>query len=153
MFRPLYTKKELLFIVAVKYCCARFYVDDSDIYLNITHRNHSWISIATMVTGTGHMVTVHLYAISCLLIEIISGAVSPLSERNVFYKMTCTSEMSQHLSPWNLFFTRNILLTVSWAWSRKVLLIWLLFGYSEHRNITLFWHVGVSVQLRAVSFI
>jgi len=121
-------------------------------YPNITQRKHSWISIATMVMGTGHMVTVHVYAISCLLTESTSGAVSPLTDRNVFYKITWNSEMSQKPSPCNLFFTQNILLAISWAWSRKIL-SWLLFGYSEHIKIKIPWHVGVFVQLRAVTFI
>jgi hypothetical protein len=61
--------------------------------------------------------------------------------------------MSQNLSPWNLFFTRNILLAIFWAWSKIFLLIWHLCGYSKHRNVKILWHVGVCVQLPAVPFI
>ena len=43
--------------------------DDSDMYLNITQQKQFWISIATMVMGTGHVATVHVYAISCPLTE------------------------------------------------------------------------------------
>jgi hypothetical protein len=59
-------------------------MDDSDIYLNNKHQKNSWISVGTMVRETGHIVTVHVFTIFCLLTETIYGAVSPYNDRNVF---------------------------------------------------------------------